>query len=155
MCCCMESVILKNLNYKTPYTLFGFCISNFIDDIDQWPTITVTSWWARWRPKSPASGLYARPFVQVQIKENIKAPRHWLCEGNPPVIGEFPAQRASNAENVSIWWRHHCYVDCRPLPGMFTSRDHLSEFRIDLVAMGLLSFKFVFSTRIICRVVQF
>ena len=23
------------------------------------------------------------------------------------VTGEFPAQRASNAENVSIWWRHH------------------------------------------------
>ena len=21
--------------------------------------------------------------------------------------GEFPAQRASYAENVSIWWRHH------------------------------------------------
>ena len=21
--------------------------------------------------------------------------------------GEFPAQRVSNAENVSIWWRHH------------------------------------------------
>ena len=20
---------------------------------------------------------------------------------------EFPAQRASNAENISIWWRHH------------------------------------------------
>ena len=30
-----------------------------------------------------------------------------LCEGNSPVIGEFPAQRASNAENVFIWWRHH------------------------------------------------
>ena len=30
-----------------------------------------------------------------------------LCEGNSPVIGEFPAQMASNAENVSIWWRHH------------------------------------------------
>ena len=28
------------------------------------------------------------------------------CEGNSPVTGEFPAQRASNAENVSIWWRH-------------------------------------------------
>ena len=27
--------------------------------------------------------------------------------GNSPVTGEFPAQRASNAENVSIWWRHH------------------------------------------------
>ena len=28
-----------------------------------------------------------------------------LCEGNSPVTGEFPARRASNAENVSIWWR--------------------------------------------------
>ena len=30
-----------------------------------------------------------------------------LCVGNSPVNGEFPAQMASNAENVSIWWRHH------------------------------------------------
>ena len=30
-----------------------------------------------------------------------------FCEGNSPVTGEFPAQRASNAEIVSIWWRHH------------------------------------------------
>ena len=30
-----------------------------------------------------------------------------LCVGNSPGTGEFPAQRASNAENVSIWWRHH------------------------------------------------
>ena len=34
---------------------------------------------------------------KAQIKENIKAPG----------TGEFPAQMASNAENVSIWWRHH------------------------------------------------
>ena len=27
--------------------------------------------------------------------------------GNPPVTDEFPAQMASNAKNVSIWWRHH------------------------------------------------
>ena len=30
-----------------------------------------------------------------------------LCVGNSPVTGEFPAQMASNAENVSIWWRNH------------------------------------------------
>ena len=30
-----------------------------------------------------------------------------LCAGNSPGTGEFPAPRASNAENVSIWWRHH------------------------------------------------
>ena len=32
-----------------------------------------------------------------------------LCAGNSPGTGEFPAQMASYAENVSIWWRH--YVD--------------------------------------------
>ena len=36
----------------------------------------------------------------AQIKGNIKA----------PVTGEFPAQRASNAENDSICWRHHVHV---------------------------------------------
>ena len=30
-----------------------------------------------------------------------------LCAGNSPVTGEFPAQKASNEENVPIWWRHH------------------------------------------------
>ena len=30
-----------------------------------------------------------------------------LCVGNSPETGEFPAQMASNAENLSIWWRHH------------------------------------------------
>ena len=30
-----------------------------------------------------------------------------LCVVNSPETGEFPAQMASNAENVSIWWRHH------------------------------------------------
>ena len=29
------------------------------------------------------------------------------CVGKLPGTGEFPAQMASNAENVSIWWRHH------------------------------------------------
>ena len=42
-------------------------------------------------------------------KKNIKAPRHWPLCGILPVTSEFPAQRASNAENVFIWWRHHAY----------------------------------------------
>ena len=37
-----------------------------------------------------------------------------LCVGNSPVTGEFPSQRASNAENVSIWWRHHGYQWSNP-----------------------------------------
>ena len=30
-----------------------------------------------------------------------------FVQGNPRVIGEFPSQRVSKVENVSIWWRHH------------------------------------------------
>ena len=29
-----------------------------------------------------------------------------FVRGNSPVTGEFLAQRVSNAENISIWWRH-------------------------------------------------
>ena len=37
-----------------------------------------------------------------------------LCAGNSPRTGEFPAQMACIAENVSIWWRH--YVACSATP---------------------------------------
>ena len=33
-----------------------------------------------------------------------------LCVGNSPVTSEIPAQVASNAENVSIWWRRHDHL---------------------------------------------
>ena len=33
-----------------------------------------------------------------------------LCEWYSPVTGEWPTQSASNAGNVSIWWRHHAEV---------------------------------------------
>ena len=30
-----------------------------------------------------------------------------LCVGNSPVTGDFPAQMASDTENVFIWWYHN------------------------------------------------
>ena len=72
-----------------------------------WFTITMTSWWARWRLKPPTSRLFTQPFDQAHIKEIIKAPRHWPLWGKFTGDGEFLAQRASNAEKVCIWWRHH------------------------------------------------
>ena len=65
----------------------------------------MTSWWARWCLKSPASRLFTPPFIQVQIKKIAKVRVTCLYTGNSPVTGESPAQRASNAENVR--WRHH------------------------------------------------
>ena len=50
------------------------------------PTISQKpSWWVQWCLKSPASRLFALPFVEPQIKENINAPRHW------PLWGESTA----------------------------------------------------------------
>ena len=37
--------------------------------------------------ESPASQLFTQPFIRSQIKENIKAPRHW------PLCGEFTGDR--------------------------------------------------------------
>ena len=46
-------------------------------------------------------------FIQAQIKENIKAPRHWPLCGELTGDRWIPEQMASNAENISIWIRHH------------------------------------------------
>ena len=59
------------------------------------------------RLKSPAVQLFTQRFIQAQIKETSKLGVPGRCEGNSPVTDKFPAQSASNAENVSIWWRHH------------------------------------------------
>ena len=47
-----------------------------------------------------------------------------LCVGNSTVAGEFPGQMASNAQNVSIWWRHHVW---RLLVSNTFSRKHHSK----------------------------
>ena len=50
------------------------------------------------------------PLFRHRSEETSKLQVTGFCEGNSPVTSEFPAQRASNAENVSIWWRHHVRV---------------------------------------------
>ena len=47
--------------------------------------ITLTSYWPRWRLISPASRLFTQPFIQTQIKENIKLRATGLCAGKSPV----------------------------------------------------------------------
>ena len=48
------------------------------------------------------NGLFGR-----RSKKTSKLRATGLYVGNSPGTGEFPAQMASDAENVSIWWRHH------------------------------------------------
>ena len=51
------------------------------------------------------NGLFGR-----RSKKTWKLRVIGLCMGNSPGTGEFPAQMASDAEIVSILWRHH---DCK------------------------------------------
>ena len=59
--------------------------------------------------------------VTVRSKKTSKLRVTGLCAGNSPVTGEFPAQRASNAENVSIWWHHHALGHRPPADAVITA----------------------------------
>ena len=65
----------------------------------------------------PPECLLSR-LVRRKSKKTSRPRVTGLCAGNSPVTGEFPAQKASNAENVSIWCRHH----------VCTSRDVFTQF---------------------------
>ena len=95
--------------------------------------ITVPLLWTWWRLKSPASQWFTQPFFSGAGQR-----KHWqlrvtdVCEGNSPVTGEFPAQRTSNAENVSIWWRHHLVNSCVHSPFIIPSNISRVAGRCDL-----------------------
>ena len=76
----------------------------------------------RWRHNDHAGvsnhqphGCLLNRLFRRKSKKTSKLRVTGLCAGNSPGTGEFPAQMASYAENVSIWWRHHelvslCFV---------------------------------------------
>ena len=57
--------------------------------------------------QQPHNCLFHYLFRPIRSKKTCKLRVTALCAGNSPVTGEFPAQRANNEKNVSIWWRHH------------------------------------------------
>ena len=50
--------------------------------------------------------VYSTVYSRRRSKKTSELRFTGLCEGNSTVTGEFSAQKAINAENVSIWWRH-------------------------------------------------
>ena len=68
----------------------------------------------RWRHNDHAGvsnhqphGCLLNRLFRRKSKKTSKLRVTGLCAGNSPGTGEFPAEMASYAENVSIWWRHH------------------------------------------------
>ena len=49
------------------------------------------------------TGVYSTVYSGADSRKQKKLRVTGLCVENSPVTGEFPAQMASNAENVSIW----------------------------------------------------
>ena len=58
--------------------------------------------------------VYSSLYSRRRSKKTSKLRVSGLCAGNSPVTGEFPAQRASNVENVSIGWHPHHITPCLP-----------------------------------------
>ena len=67
----------------------------------------------RYSPPNPESASIGRNLgwrnclFRRRSKKTSKLRVTGLCVGNSPGTGEFPAEMASYAENVSIWWCHH------------------------------------------------
>ena len=92
---------------KKPFWLWETQVEN-LNAIWYMPCLTqnthfndIMSKWARWRLKSPASRLFTQPFIQAQIKEIIKAPRHW------PLCGDFNDDRW--IPRTKGPWRGKCF----------------------------------------------
>ena len=67
--------------------------------------------WASLLLKWPVNRVFVQQFLQTDNKKtHQRLASLTLCKGNPLITGGFPAQRDSNAENVSIWWRHNEHV---------------------------------------------
>ena len=112
-CPSVQTSVFSSIMYWCPVVQLSGC--SCARPLYKWPLynwpleqhysdVIMSAWWAS---QMVSLMLFTQPFIQAQIKENIKALRHW------PLWGEFtgdrwnPTQRASNAENVSIWWRHN------------------------------------------------
>ena len=67
-----------------------------------------------------------------------------LFAGNSPVTGEFPARRASNVENASIWWRYEFSV--QPVRKIFkiTFPCHCIFMHMTIVVYDLSWYNFYF-----------
>ena len=62
------------------------------------------TWWSSWRLKSPADHMFFNSLSMFTKKTSVLL---MLCDGNPPWIGWLGA---SNAESVSVSWRHHVAI---------------------------------------------
>ena len=67
----------------------------------------LSKWSLQWRHNHQPYDWFPNRLFRHRSKKTSKLRVIGLCAGNAPVTGEFPSQMASDAEKVSIWWRHN------------------------------------------------
>ena len=61
----------------------------------------------QWRLKSQSSRLFTQPFIQAQIKEDIKALRHWPLWGESTSNQWIPLTKGQQRGKCLLGWRYH------------------------------------------------
>ena len=129
--------VLSDVVLKPIASLISFCgkqisrcwvfqgyISGYIQDVfcnapakTQWNTSVIITLQLQWRHNERNGVSNHQPqdcsincLFRRRSKKISKLCVTDHCEGNSPVTSEFLAQRASNAENFSIWWRHYEHI---------------------------------------------
>ena len=106
-------------------TTWSNIVRYYINNYRNWSRTSIRCWiYRRHPPKSPLSLLWRhnehhdvsihqphdcllKRLFRHRSKKTLKLRVIGLCARNSPGAGEFPAQMASYAEDVSIWWRHY------------------------------------------------
>ena len=113
-CCQLDSCEEQTLFQKMPLKMTSAKRRQYCLGLDALPPMT-QSWFyplppLRWHhnDRDGVSNHWPHDcLLRRRSKETSKLRVTGLCAGNSPLTGEFTTQRASNAENISIWWRHH------------------------------------------------
>ena len=120
--------IIYCFNHYRSLTFIDYCFSNYTTPKDVLPSNCFREYWIElvardllyirftlwWRHngrdgvsnQQPHNCLLNR-LLRSRSKKTSKLRATGLWAGKSPVTGEVPAQKASNAENISIWWRHY------------------------------------------------
>ena len=117
---------------------------------------TVTSQWAPWLIRSLAPRLSAQ-----SSKKTSKFRVTGLCVGKPPLIGGFPIQMVSNAENISMFrslqGKYHRFSVrcCRHDIGFSEQRPSYADMRPGGIHQYVQGFSFSkASTRVLCMIMS-
>ena len=112
---CIQSLIFISWNMSKFHELVKLIWIIYLSMMNGHVAVMAESFWAlHWRHNEPDGISNHQPrhcllncLFRCRSKKTSKLRVTGLWAENLPGTSEFSAQKASNAENVSIWWRHN------------------------------------------------